>query len=408
MIKCKFIKLWLVIMKRINFNFILLFNIFLLTVFYCKGDVGTGKIISGADQYEIYLPILRNKQVGLVVNQTSTMSKGHLVDFLKSEDIKIKAIFAPEHGFRGNSERGAKIENSKDDKTGIRIISLYGDNKKPTWSSLIGIDILIFDIQDVGCRFFTYISTLHYVMEACAENNILLMILDRPNPNGDYVDGPVLKKEMQSFVGMHPIPIVHGCTIGELAQMINSEGWLENKMKCRLKIIPCKNYTHKDIYCPPVKPSPSLTNLLSIRLYPSLCLFESTKISIGRGTDYPFQVIGYPDKTFGKYSFIPVSKKGVSDNPTQKDKICYGDDLRSSSINEKFSLSYFIGYYNKFTNKDLFWDNKKWIGKLTGDPRFYDQITEGMNETEIRKSWQPDLEKYKAIRVKYLLYPDFE
>lgn len=395
-------------MKRINFNFILLFTLFLFTVIYCKGDAGTSKIITGAEQFETYLPLLKDKRIGLVVNQTSILSKGHLVDFLKSEGVKIKAIFAPEHGFRGNSERGAKIENSRDEKTGIKIISLYGNNKKPTSASLSDIDILIFDIQDVGCRFFTYISTLHYVMESCAENNILLMILDRPNPNGDYVDGPVLKKEMQSFVGMHPIPIVHGCTIGELAQMINGEGWLENKMKCRLKIITCKNYTHKDIYGPPVKPSPSLPNLLSIRHYPSLCLFEATKISIGRGTDYPFQVIGYPDKTFGEYSFIPVSKKGVSDNPTQKDKICYGDDLRSSSINEKFSLSYFIGYYNKFTNKDLFWDNKKWIGKLTGDPRFYDQITEGLKETEIRKSWQFDLEKYKAIRAKYLLYPDFE
>lgn len=390
------------------------FNFFLLLIIFCFTGINTSckteetDVIVGAEQVESYYPIIKDKKIGLVVNNTSLIGEMHLVDFLLSKKINIKAIFAPEHGFRGNNEAGEDIKNALDPKTGIPIISLYGEKKKPSDYDLKGIDAIIFDIQDVGCRFFTYISTLHYVMEACASNNILLIILDRPNPNGDYIDGPVLNKELKSFIGTDPLPIVHGCTIGELALMINSEGWLNNNLRCRLEIITCKNYNHSIIYSPPVKPSPNLPNITAIRLYPSLCLFESTNVSIGRGTLFPFQTIGYPDSSFGNFTFTPASIIGVSNNPLHNEKLCYGDDLRNTETNKKFTLSYFICYFNKFSEKNLFWNSRRWIDLLTGDPNFYNQINLGLNEEEIRKSWQPDLEKYKATRSKYLLYPDFK
>lgn len=394
--------------RQHTINFILLFWGIIFPFMQCLGESTEKRIKIGAEQYNKYLPYLTNKKVGLVVNQTSLVGDVHLVDFLISKKIEIKTIFAPEHGYKGNQEAGDIISNSKDSGTGINVISLYGEKKKPYPSDVKDLDIIVFDLQDVGCRFFTYISTMHYVMESCAENNIPIIILDRPNPNGDYVDGPILKMELISFVGMHPIPIVHGCTIGELALMINSEGWLRKGKICSLKVIPVINYSHKDIYEPPVNPSPNLPNITSIRLYPSLCLFESTNISIGRGTKYPFQIIGYPDQSFGDFCFIPEPIKGVSENPLHSKKECFGIDLRDNNSKSKFTISYFLDFYNKFENKELFWSSKKWVSKLTGDPDFYNDVTEGMREEDIRKKWEQDLYKYKIMRRKYLLYPDFE
>jgi len=391
-------------MKPSNFNLIIFTILFLTAANLCVGKT----IIPGACQPDEYLPLLTNKNVGLVVNQTSMTENGHLVDFLVSKNIAVRKIFVPEHGFRGETEAGENITNSVDQKSGIPIISLYGKNKKPTDENLTGIDVIVFDIQDVGCRFFTYISTLHYVMEACAEKKIPLLILDRPNPNGDYVDGPVLKPEMKSFVGLHPIPVVYGCTIGELALMINGEGWLPNAIKCNLKIVPVKNYTHADLYDLPVKPSPNLPNHTAVRLYPSLCLFEATNISIGRGTTFPFQVIGYPNQTFGNFRFTPVSIKGMSKIPLHQNRECFGVDLRNEKEIPRFTLKYFIDFYNRFTNSAEFWNSEKWIGLLTGEPIFFSQINSRLSETEIRKSWQSDLDNYRTIRKKYLLYPDFE
>jgi uncharacterized protein YbbC (DUF1343 family) len=391
-------------MKSFNFHFITFTILFLAATNVCVGKI----IIPGACQPEEYLPLLTGKNIGLVVNQTSMTDNGHLVDFLISKNIVVKKIFVPEHGFRGEVEAGETIANSTDQKSGIPLISLYGKNKKPSDESLSGLDILVFDIQDVGCRFFTYISTLHFVMEACAVNNILLLILDRPNPNGDYVDGPVLKPALKSFVGMHPIPVVYGCTIGELALMINGEGWLANGAKCNLKIVPVKNYSHSDVYELPVKPSPNLPNYKSVRLYPSLCFFEATNVSIGRGTAFPFQVIGFPDPSFGNFSFTPVSIPGVCKNPIHENKECFGIDLRDEKETTRFTLRYFIDFHKRFKSPGLFWNSEKWIGQLSGDPNFFGQINSRLTEAEIRKSWQPDLEKYRSMRKKYLLYPDFE
>jgi uncharacterized protein YbbC (DUF1343 family) len=362
----------------------------------------------GADQPAKYLDQLKGKRVGLVVNQTSRVGDIHLVDFLLAKAVVVNKILAPEHGFRGEVEAGEAVSTTTDTKSGLPVISLYGDHKKPTNSDLDGLDLVVFDIQDVGCRFFTYISTLFYVMEACAENGVPLLILDRPNPNGDYVDGPVLKAEMKSFVGLLPIPVVYGCTMGELARMINGEGWLSNKQTCKLTVIPVQNYTHASRYELPVKPSPNLPNHCSVRLYPSLCLFEATNVSIGRGTGFPFQVIGYPDPSFGSFSFTPVSISGVSKSPLHENKVCYGVDLRDEKEFPQFTLKYLLEFRARFTNPDDFWSSKRWIGLLTGDPGFYNQVESGMSEEEIRKSWQPQLQQYKSMRKNYLLYPDFE
>ena len=369
---------------------------------------GHNPVLTGAEQPENYLSILKNKRLGLVVNQTSRFGDQHLVDFLLSKQLTISKIFAPEHGFRGEAGAGERIDDSKDQETGIPIISVYGNNRKPSAGQLAGIDIVIYDIQDVGCRFYTYISTLHNIMEACAENNKTLLILDRPNPNGDYIDGPVLQPSFRSFVGMDPIPVVHGCTVGELALMMNGEKWLDKGEQARLKVIKLANYTHSSKYEPPVRPSPNLPNYLSIRLYPSLCFFEATSVSVGRGTQFPFQVLGYPDNSFGKFEFTPHIIKGMELNPPQKDKICFGDDLRELKEAPRFTLSFFMNWLKKFKNKKEFLTRSQWFNLLMGNDRVLKLILEGKDETEIRKSWEAELANYAVIRQKYLLYPDFK
>lgn len=376
-----------------------------------KQATSSSQVITGADQTELYLPYLKGKRIGMVINQTSVIDKSLTpsVDSLLKLGIAVKKIYGPEHGFRGNNSDGAVVGNSTDSKTGLPAISLYGKHYKPTTEDLQGIDLMIFDIQDVGARFYTYISTLHYVMEACAENNIELMILDRPNPNGFVVDGPVLDTAYRSFVGMDPIPVTHGMTICEYAQMINGEGWLKNHIKCRLKIVKVSNYTHQKTYTLPVHPSPNLNSQQSIILYPSLCFFEGTTLSIGRGTQFPFQVVGHP-LLKGKYqfSFTPVSIPGMSDNPPLKGQTCYGIDLRNYNTGlirsgEKLNLSWLLNIYRIFPDKEHFFT--AYFTKLAGSPELRKQIEAGKSEEEIRKSWEPGLTHFKQIRKKYLLYP---
>ena len=380
-------------------------NLFLLFLLLASGArAQAGHPVCGADQPDQYLTSLKGLRIGLVVNATSMVGGEHLVDFLAGNGIVPKRLFAPEHGLRGDADAGEQINNSVDAKTGIPIVSIYGKSRKPTTAQLKDIDLVLFDIQDVGCRFYTYVSTLHYVMEACAENNKELMILDRPNPNGDYCEGPVLKKAFRSFVGVDPIPVVHGCTMGEMARMINGEGWLQNGAKCRLKVVPVRNYTHQTRYLPPVKPSPNLPDLSAIRLYPSLCLFEATSASIGRGTTFPFQVIGYPDRNFGEFSFTPRSLKGFEMDPIQKDKTCYGEDLRKLNEIPHFTLRYFLAWYKKFDHAGDFLTKENWFNLLMGDDRILKFIQAGKSEAEITASWQEELNRYKVIRSKYLLY----
>ncbi|HKI89472.1 MAG TPA: DUF1343 domain-containing protein [Draconibacterium sp.] len=374
----------------------------------CCAGLPEEALKTGAEQPEIYLPELQHKNVGLVVNHTSQVNGINLVDFLLSKNIHVKTIFAPEHGFRGNVSAGEEIKDGADSKTGIPVVSLYGKNRKPTPGQLHGLDLVIFDVQDVGCRFYTYISTLHLVLEACAQNQVPLLVLDRPNPNGDYVAGPVLQPKFRSFVGMDPIPIVHGCTVGELARMINGEHWIEGYDKCDLTVIPVKNYTHKMRYSLPVKPSPNLPNDLSVRLYPSLCFFEATSISVGRGTPFPFQVLGGTDSTLGSFAFVPKNIPGVAANPLNEGKVCYGIDLRSLKYVPEFTLKYFLEFYHHYNNEKDFLIRENWLNLLAGNDDLIRQIRGGKNEAEITRSWQPELSKYKEIRKKYLLYPDFE
>lgn len=369
------------------------------------------EIITGADQIPLYFDYLKGKNIGMVVNQTSVIGKTFTpsVDSLLKRGISIKKVFGPEHGFRGNASNGAVVNDAVDAKTGLPVISLYGNKHyKPTPEDLKGIDLMIFDIQDVGVRFYTYISTLHYVMEACAENNIELMILDRPNPNGYLVDGPMLDTAYHSFVGMHPIPISHGMTIGEYAQMINGEHWLKNNVKCKLKIIKVANYSHNMPYKLPVSPSPNLNTNQSILLYPSVCLFEGTTFSLGRGTYFPFLVLGHPLlKGKYSYSFTPLSIPGMSENPPQKDKECFGIDLKSYGAAQimamgHINLAWLIELYKAFPDKDHFFN--AYFNKLAGSKELQKQITEGKTEDEIRSSWQPGLKKFNKTRSKYLLY----
>lgn len=372
--------------------------------------------VPGAERTAEYVSFLKGKRVGMVVNQTSIIGDKHSVDSLRNLKINITKIFGPEHGFRGEASAGAKVSSNIDKQTGLPVISLYGSHYKPTPEDLKGIDIMIFDIQDVGTRFYTYISTLHYVMEACAENNIKLIILDRPNPNGFYVDGPILEEKFKSFIGMHPVPIVHGMTIGEYAAMTNGEGWLKNKIKCDIQVVKVKNYTHNTDYVLPVKPSPNLNTQQSILLYPSLCLFEGTIISQGRGTYSPFQILGSPALK-GKYSytFKPVSIKGMSETPLYQDQLCYGLDLRNydTSIFRKkgqLNLSWLIDMYKAYPDKEKFFDYKQSkqmnnFDKLAGNDKLKQQIAEGLSEKAIRASWEPGLSAYKQMRKKYLLYP---
>lgn len=391
-------------------NFIKLLTILLILVGLsssCQAINTEGKdvLVLGCENFDSYLPLLKGKNVGLLVNHTSAIDGVHLVDTLIALDVNVTKIFAPEHGFRGNADAGETIKSSTDSKTGIPIISMYGKSKKPSAEALKDLEVVIFDIQDVGVRFYTYISSMHYMMEACAENDVEFIVLDRPNPNGDYFDGPVLKKEFTSFVGMHPIPVVHGLTVGELARMINGEGWLKDKIKVKLKVIEMKNYTHDTFYSLPVKPSPNLPNDISIRLYPSLCFFEATTISVGRGTYMPFQVIGYPNSCMGDFTFTPVSIEGMSKYPPQQDKLCYGKDLRKESLDDRFTLQYFIDFINKCVDKEKLIDKEKWFNLLAGNDTLLKKIKEGWSEEEIKSSWEAELKDYAKVREKYLIYP---
>lgn len=373
---------------------------------YCFGQQSdTVKLVLGNERTAEYLPLLKGKRVGCVVNQTSCIDSTFLVDSLLKCEVNLIRLFAPEHGFRGKADAGEKIKSGVDEATGLPVVSLYGNNKKPTAEQIRDLDWVVFDIQDVGVRFYTYISTLHYVMEACAENGVRLMVLDRPNPNGDYVDGPVLDLKFRSFVGMEPIPVVHGLTIGELAQMINGEGWLKNGLKCQLTVVEMNNYTHQLAYSLPVKPSPNLPNDLSIRLYPSLCFFEATEISVGRGTKFPFQVAGYPDPKFGAFSFKPVSMPGMAKMPMHENEDCYGVDLRQEPVGHQFTLKYLLSFYQKWTSDKPFFTNRQFFNLLAGNDLLINQIEKGLSVDEIRASWQSDLNKYLNIRQRYLLYP---
>lgn len=367
----------------------------------------TKPIITGAERIQEWLPMVQGKKVGILANHTALVGTKHLVDTLISSGIEVTKIYVPEHGFRGDADAGEHINDGFDPSTGIPIISLYGSNKKPTPQQMEHVDILIFDIQDVGARFYTYISSLHYLMEACAENNKPLIVLDRPNPNGEYFDGPVLKPEFKSFVGMHPIPLVHGLTVGELALMINGEGWLANAQKCELTVIEVANYNKNMPYSVLLPPSPNLPNDLSIRLYPSLCFFEATNVSIGRGTYFPFQVIGYPDSTWGEFSFTPVSIEGMAKQPLQEGKVCFGEDLRELDPWEQtFTLKYYMKYYEKSGKSKDFTSRRRWFNLLAGTNVLLNQIEAGLSEDEIRDSWKEEHEAYNKMRQPYLLYDD--
>lgn len=390
------------------------------------------EIKTGAENFNSYLPLLKDKRVGIVTNQTGIIKyesiemqyvqdpriksqaklihkEVSIVDFLLGKKINLQKIYAPEHGFRGTADAGEVIKDGKDTQTGLPIISLYGNNKKPKPEQLEGIDILVFDLQDVGARFYTYISTLHYVMEACAENNIPLLVLDRPNPNGAIVDGPILEKEYKSFVGMHEIPVLHGMTIGEYAQMINGEKWLnpstssEQALQCDLKVAPCLNYSHDMKYSLPVKPSPNLPNDQAINLYASLCFFEGTNVSVGRGTEKQFQIYGspfLPESEFD-FSFTPQPNFGAKD-PVHKGKLCFGEDLTEIKKTNQLELKWLLKAYNTTSDKTVFFND--FFTKLAGTKKLREQIEAGMTEKEIRKTWQEGLEQFKKIRNKYILY----
>lgn len=366
-------------------------------------------IIIGAERINVYLPILKaSNGVALVVNQTSTIHQTHLVDSLLKLGVPIHTIFAPEHGFRGKADAGEQVKDGIDKKTGLPIISLYGKNKKPSSTQLEGIDWVVFDIQDVGARFYTYISTMHYVMEACAEQGISFMVLDRPNPNGHYIDGPVLDIKFRSFVGMHPVPVVHGMTVGEYAQMINGEGWLKNAEKVDLKVIPCEYYSHQKAYELPIPPSPNLPNMRSIYLYPSLCFFEGTEMSVGRGTNQQFQIYGHPDAVTGTYTFSPVSMPGAK-YPKHEGKVCQGYNLtnRDAVVYRQhgvLNLNYLIDAYQHFPTETSFFLENKFFDKLAGNDKLRKQIIAGESAEAIRASWQEELSTFRKIRQQYLIY----
>lgn len=360
------------------------------------------EIKTGADNYETYLPLLINKKIGIVTNQSGILKDGmHVVDFLISKQITLQKIFAPEHGFRGTADAGEVVKDGKDLKTDLPIISLYGNNKKPKSEQLTDIDLLVFDLQDVGSRFYTYISSLHYIMEACAENNIQLIILDRPNPNGNIIDGPILEEEHHSFVGMHTIPVLHGMTIGEYAKMINGQKWLKNGIQCRLTIIPCQNYNRTLFYDLPVKPSPNLPNAQSINLYASLCFFEGTNISVGRGTELQFQIYGSPYLPKSNFSFTPKPNNGAKE-PLYNGKLCYGEDLTQIKKVTQLELKWLIKAYNQTTDKSKFFNS--FFTKLAGTKKLQEQIEKGVSENEIRASWVKGLNEFKEMRKKYLIY----
>ncbi len=376
-------------------------------------------IVIGANRFKKYISLVKDKKIAVVANQTSIVKTNsvsvkngletfsfvdmHLVDFLLSRKIKVQKVFAPEHGFRGKADAGEHVKNGIDSKTKLPIISLYGKNKKPTSEQLKGIETIIFDIQDVGVRFYTYISTLHYIMEACAENDIPLIVLDRPNPNAHYIDGSILEKENSSFVGMHSVPVVYGMTIGEYAKMINGENWLPNNLKCNLTVISLQNYTHQTKYDLPIKPSPNLPNSKAINLYPSLGFFEGTNVSCGRGTEKQFQLFGSPFLPKEKYPFTFIPKPNFgSKHPKHNGKICFGKNLTNESYLNQLNLNYLINSYKDSNDKNVFFNS--FFTKLAGTKKLQKQIEEGLSETEIRSTWQKELNNFKEIRKKYLLY----
>ena len=363
---------------------------------------------TGAQQTDQYIPILKEKKLALVVNQTSTIGDTHLVDTLINSGIKVTKIFAPEHGFRGTADAGEHVKNGTDNKTGIPLISLHGKSKKPLPKDLTDIDMVVFDIQDVGARFYTYISTMSYVMEACAEQNIPVLILDRPNPNGHFIDGPILEENYSSFVGMHPVPVVHGMTVGEYAQMVNGEKWLKNGVQCELTVIKCAAYDHEEFYQLPIKPSPNLPNMRSIYLYPSLCFFEGTTANVGRGTNKQFQVFGDPKSMVGDYNYTPVSMPGAK-YPKHKGVSCNGYDLSNLELiylqkQSKINLTYLMDYYQSFPDKKNFFLANKFFDTLAGTDKFRKAIIAGKTEAEIRATWDAGLEEYREMREQYLLY----
>ncbi|WP_394335585.1 exo-beta-N-acetylmuramidase NamZ family protein [Apibacter adventoris] len=431
-------------MNQVKPNFSIFFKYtYLLLIFFCFCFISLSaqdkktvekytneKIITGADQVDKYLPLLINKKIAIVTNQTGIVMIPYIynadtnggcaraqgidtlsiIDFLITKKINISKILSPEHGFRGNIDAGEQVKDEIDPKTNIEIISLYGENKKPTAKQLKNIDVILFDIQDVGVRFYTYISTLHYVMEAAAENNIPVIVLDRPNPNAHYIDGPVLKDEYRSFVGMHNVPVVYGMTIGEYALMINGEKWLKNKISCDLTIIKLQNYNHKLRYSLPIHPSPNLKTDHAINLYPSLCFFEGTNVSVGRGTDFPFEVFGSPYNSAYSYEFIPKPNHG-NKNPLYNGLVCYGHDLRNMPFLSEINLDWLLTiYYNSTNSTDLpagysFFNKNIFFDKLAGTNQLREQIIAGKSEKQIKKTWKKDLDKFKIIREKYLLYP---
>ena len=380
---------------------------------YFNATCQSESIIVGAERTSLYFQKLKDKRVGFVANQTSKIKNDHLVDILLNEGVNIVKVFSPEHGFRGNADAGAKVKDEIDLQTGLPIYSLYGKNRrKPSKEVLKDIDLILFDLQDVGVRFYTYISSLHYVMEACAENSIPLILLDRPNPNGFYIDGPILNPKFKSFVGMHKVPVVHGMTIGEYAKMINGEGWLKNSVKCFMEIIPCLNYNHLMKYNLPIPPSPNLPNMRSIYLYPSLCFFEGTNVSIGRGTESPFQLFGAPYFNSKLFKFTPKSSYG-SNYPKYKGVECFGEDLRNLSLDSlkninSLNFNWLVKSY-KLSNESLdFFNKNNFFNLLAGTDKIMNLIKGGANSDQIRETYQIDLQNFKLIRKKYLIYDDFE
>jgi uncharacterized protein YbbC (DUF1343 family) len=386
---------------------------FILFLLFLRFVDVPAQIMTGADQLNAYLPFLRDKKIGLVVNQTSRIGEKHLVDSLLLLGVDIQAVFAPEHGFRGDHGAGETVKSGTDPQTGLKIISLYGNHKKPSAKDLENIQLLIFDVQDVGARFYTYISTMHYVMEACAEQQIPLLVLDRPNPHGHYVDGPVLDTAYRSFVGMHPVPVVHGMTIGEYALMINGEKWLKNGVQCGLEVIPVKNYTHRMRYSLPVAPSPNLPNDRAVALYPQLCFFEGTRVSVGRGTDHPFQMIGMPGFRGGDTAFTPLAVAHAAPHPPYKGEQCggysllaYADSLLDFQTPGRLSLELLLRMYRQSPDRPGYFI--PFFDKLAGSSRLRKDLEKDAPLEAIYESWQPGIQKFKNIRRKYLLYADFE
>jgi uncharacterized protein YbbC (DUF1343 family) len=384
-----------------------LFVILTLALFACSSTIKAPKVQVGAERSALYLPLLQGKKVGLVVNQTSRVGDKHLLDYLLANNIEISTVFAPEHGFRGDYDAGAHVNNDVDSLTGITITSIYGKNKKPAPDIMADIDVIIFDIQDVGARFYTFISSMHYMMEAAAESGIEFMVFDRPNPNGKFVDGPILEPQFQSFVGMHPIPVLHGMTVAELAQMMKGEGWINQAQELKLTTIANGNYRRDIVYDLPIAPSPNLPNSQAIQLYPSLCFFEATPVSIGRGTDFPFQVLGHDTVALGSFEFSPESRPGASLHPKLEGKLSKGIDLRNSGI-QGLDLLPFIQAYQQFKQQDqIFFERAGFMDKLAGTDKLRIAIEQGHSAEQIKQSWQAGLEKFKQQRLPYLLYPDF-